>query len=112
VGTNSWTSANQNRCTTTARQAFGGSFPRMDTIITIGTAYGIPDHILHEYCTALDIEDCFDGLPPEDAERAAVIIAVELCHADRLNVADELRQHALRESDERVARALVVAADT
>jgi hypothetical protein len=88
----------------------------MDTIITIGRAYGIPDHILypihHEYCAALDIENCLDGISPEQEKRVGTIIAVELCHADRLNVADELRQHALRESDERVARALVVAADT
>jgi glycine cleavage system H lipoate-binding protein len=88
----------------------------MNTIITICTAYGIPDHILyptyHEYCAALDIENCLDGISQEQEDRVGTIIGVELCKADTLNIADELRQHALRESDERVARALVVAADT
>ena len=88
----------------------------MDEILTICTRYGIPDHILrpvfYEYSAALGIEDCFDGMSPEAEQHLGTIIAVELCHADRDDIAERLRQHALQEPDERVARALAVAAET
>jgi hypothetical protein len=58
--------------------------------------------ILEEYCTALDLEGCFDGLSASEAHQAAVNIVVAVCGRD--DPADYLRHRA----DEIVANALAI----
>ena len=82
------------------------SFPGMDalnTILRTGAAYEAEFRpILDEYCIALDLEGCFDGLTASEANQAAVDIVVAVCGRD--DPADYLRQRA----DELVASALAI----
>jgi hypothetical protein len=82
------------------------SFPGMDalnTILRTGAAYEAEFRpILDEYCIALDLEGCFDGLSASEANQAAVDILVAVCGRD--DPADYLRQRA----DEMVASTLAI----
>jgi len=50
---------------------------RLDTILRTGAAYLAQVRpILDEYCIALDLEGCFDGLSASEANLAAVDIVV------------------------------------
>jgi hypothetical protein len=76
---------------------------RLDTILRTGAAYLAQVRpILDEYCIALDLEGCFDGLSASEANQAAVDIVVAVCGRD--DPADYLRQRA----DEMVASALTI----
>jgi hypothetical protein len=74
-----------------------------NTILRNGTAYQTQLRpILQEYCAALDLEGCFDGLSASEAHQAAMNIIVAICGRD--DPADHLRQRA----DEMVANALAI----
>jgi hypothetical protein len=84
------------------RVAFPG-MDALDTILRTGAAYQAEFRpILDEYCIALDLEGCFDGLSASEANQAAVDIVVAVCRRD--DPADYLHQRA----DEMVASALAI----
>jgi hypothetical protein len=84
------------------RRNFSG-MDALNTILRTGAAYQAEFRpILDEYCIALDLEGCFDGLSTSEAEQAAVHIVVAVCGRD--DPADYLRQRA----DEMVASALAL----
>jgi hypothetical protein len=75
----------------------------LNTILRTCTAYQAQFRpILQEYCAALDLEGCFDGLSASEAHQAAMNIVVAVCGRD--DPADYLRQRA----DEVVADALAI----
>jgi hypothetical protein len=75
----------------------------LNTILRTCTAYQAQFRpILQEYCAALDLEGCFDGLSVSEAHQAAMNIVVAVCGRD--DPADYLRQRA----DEVVADALAI----
>jgi hypothetical protein len=75
----------------------------LNTILRTCTAYEAQFRpIFEEYCVALDIEGCFDGLSASEAHQAAVNIVLAVCGRD--DPADYLRQRA----DEMVAKALAI----
>ncbi|HET7074236.1 MAG TPA: hypothetical protein VFI55_09185 [Mycobacterium sp.] len=74
-----------------------------NTILRNGAAFEAQLRpILEEYCVALDLEGCFDGLSASEAHQAAVAILVAVCGRD--DPADHLRQSA----DDMVANALAI----
>ena len=89
-------------CRRPRRPSFTGMNP-FNTIISTVAAYQAQLRpILQEYCAALDLEGCFDGLSASEAHQTAVNIIVAICGRD--DPADHLRQRA----DEMVANALAI----
>ena len=75
----------------------------LNTILRTCTAYEAQFRpILEEYCVALDLEGCFDGLSASEAHQTAVNIVLAVCGRD--DPPDYLRQRA----DEVVANALAI----
>jgi len=66
----------------------------LNTILSTRAAYHAEFRpILDEYCVALDLEGCFDGLSASEAKQAAVHIVAAVYDQD--DPVDYLRQRAL-----------------